>query len=505
MTAVAWRAVLRPYGIALGVPLVLTVGLLTIGKPLSDASAAVLYQLGVVAVAMTAGLLPSMLTALLNMLAFHFIFVPAYYSFKLESGEDLLRLVVFLAVAVATSGLTSRARTEAETARRRAAETASLYELSQLISAQVDLSAILPTIARTACQLLAVPRCMILLAEPDGTLREHSWSGEQPAGDMLVEAALREGPVTLGAMRITLGAGQELAPDVRQLLDTLASQASLAISRARLVQQVAHTEALVQSDQLKSALIASVSHDLRTPLATIKGAATTLQASDISLSRATRLSLVRTIEREADTLDRTVENLLDMSRLETGQLQLTWAWNDLSELIGAALQRLEHVLGARPVRVRVDPALPLVLVNAVLLEHVLVNLLENAAKYTPPDSPIDIDAAVAAEPDPPLVVVTVRDYGPGIPPEELEAVFAKFYRGVTTSQHRRGSGLGLTICRGIIVAHGGTIQAANCAAGGAAFILTLPFPEPLSAGADPLSVQTYEDHHGQDTRAPYRG
>ncbi|HMQ34392.1 MAG TPA: DUF4118 domain-containing protein, partial [Chloroflexaceae bacterium] len=318
MSRTAWRAGLRPYSLALGAPLLLTAGLLLTGRSLPSANAALLYQLAVLGVAMAAGLGPSVLAALLSTLAFHYFFVPAYFSFKLESGEDLVRLAVFLAVAISTSGLASRARTEAEAARRRAAETASLYELSQLISAQVDLATILPTIARTACRLLEVPRCAIWLAEPDGTLREHCAIGDGAASGPAIEAPLRDGAATLGAMRITTGAeGQGLSPHDYQLLETLAAQAALAIARARLVQQAAVTAALAQSDQLKSALIASVSHDLRTPLAAIKGAATTLQADEIQLPPATQRSLARTIEREADQLDRTVRNLLDMSRLES--------------------------------------------------------------------------------------------------------------------------------------------------------------------------------------------
>lgn len=470
----------RHYGVALSVPVVLTVILLTVGRPLSNGHAALLYQPGVVAVAIVAGLLPSMLTALLSALAFHFFFVPAYFSFKLESGEDLLRLAVFIAVAITTSGLAGRARAQAEAERRRAAETACLYELSQLISTQVDLAIILPTIARTTCQLLQSPSCSIWLAGPDGVLREECVVGTAPPGAVAIEAPLCDGAIVLGLMRITpSGAAEGFASSERKLLDTLVAQTSQALGHARLVEQAAHTEAMTRSDQLRAALIASVSHDLRTPLAAIKGAASSLQAEDILLPQATQLSLAHTIEREVDRLDRTVQNLLDMAKLEGGTAELDCTWHSMPEIIGSALQRLELSLRGRAVDVQIVPELPLVWANGVLLEHLLINLLENAVKYTPPGTSISIAVALTERSTPAGLVVSVRDCGSGIAVDEMDHVFTKFYRGAAVRNTVRGSGLGLTICRGIVEAHGGTIQVANHHGGGAVFTLSLPLDPQL--------------------------
>lgn len=500
MIATTGREKLIQYGFALSVPFLLTAVLLGLGRPLSNANAALFYQLGVLGGAIASGLIPSMLTALLSMLAFHFFFVPAYFSFKLESSDDLVRLAVFLAVAISTSGLASRARAEARVARQRAAETTSLYELSQVISAQVDLTTILPTIAATTCRLLDVPHCAILLLNPDGTLREQGSAGTPSPEEARIEADLHDGAVRLGILRVTgMSAAESLSPHNRQLLDTLAAQASLAITRANLVQQVAHTEALAQSDQLKTALIASVSHDLRTPLAAIKVAASSLQSADIVLDSATQLSLAHSIEREADQLDRTVRNLLEMSNIEAGTLELNRGWYDLPELIGVVLQRLETQLAERQVTVTVEPDLPFVWANAVLLEQVLINLLENAVKYTPHGSPLSVDAAYSSTT--PSLAVTIRDYGSGIPEEELDAIFTTFYRGKSIGQHIRGSGLGLSICRGIVTAHGGTIEARNCQDGGAAFTLTLPVAASEVAEANPTKAFIHREDNGENSRA----
>lgn len=466
---------LTQYCVALSMPLLLTVVLLGLGRPLSSANAALLYQLGVLGGAIASGLIPSMLAALLSMLAFHFFFVPAYFSFKLESGEDLVRLGVFLIVAISTSGLASRARAAARIAHQRAAEMTSLYELSQVISAQVDLPTILPTIAATTCRLLNVPYCAILLLDPDGMLCERGSAGTIPLAGGHIDVDLLNGTARLGILRITTeDSTHGVSQHDHQLLETLAAQASLAITRAYLVQRTAHTEALIQSDQLKTALIASVSHDLRIPLAAIKLAASTLQSADLKLAPSLTMSLAQTIEQEADQLDRTIRNLLEMSRIEAGTTELSCSWHELPELIGAALQRLATQLSDRQVTVTLEPDPPFIWVNAVLLEHVLINLLENAVKYTPPRSPISIDVTCSSDVLSPSLAVTIRDYGPGIAEEELDAIFAMFYRGKGVSQHLRGSGLGLTICRGIMNAHGGRIEVRNCQDGGAAFTLILP-------------------------------
>jgi two-component system sensor histidine kinase KdpD len=271
------------------------------------------------------------------------------------------------------------------------------------------------------------------------------------------------------------------------LLDVLAAQVRLAVERARMVEQVAHAQALAESDQLKSALLAAVSHDLRTPLTVMKGATSTLLLDEVAWDAATRRSLTSAIDAEIDHLDRIVGNLLSMSRVESGALPAERDWQDLAELLGAVLRRIAGQLDGRPIEVDLAPDLPLVAINATLIEQVLTNLLENALKHTAPGTPIAIVArpsTSSAEPD--GVVVVVRDHGPGVPPGDLERIFEKFYRGGVPPDQASGAGLGLAICKGIVEAHGGRIWATNCPEGGAAFTFTLP----VSVAEEMISKQS---------------
>lgn len=466
----AWR-----YSAAILIPAAITIGMLFVEPPLESANVALLYLLAVLVTATAAGLGPGILASLISFLAFNFFFVPPLHTFHVDSPQNMLRLITFLVVAVIASGLAGYARTQAETVQLRAAEMAALYQLSQTISAQVDLDRILPVIAETTCRLLRVPACAILLYDADGRLYEHTAVGQTDPRLQAINAFMRDGPAVLGMLRVVERVpGGGLSADERRLLDTLAGQARLAVDRARLVRQVAHGEALAESDRFKSALLSSISHDLRTPLTAIKGAASTLLADDVAWDAATQRGLAQTIDGEADRLNRIVGNLLDMSRIEAGALQPGRDWQDLAELIGPVLRRMAHQLEGRPVTVELAPDLPLVAINATLIDQVFTNLIENAVKYTPPGTPIVIAAHQRDGVGRPDLVVSVRDRGPGIPPDQLARVFDKFYRGQTPGGAPGGAGLGLAICKGIVEAHGGRIWAENCPDGGAAFVFTLP-------------------------------
>ncbi len=235
----------------------------------------------------------------------------------------------------------------------------------------------------------------------------------------------------------------------------------------------------METERLRSSLLSAVSHDLRTPLSVVTGAASTLLESDESLEGPVRRELLGSILAEAERLNRLVANLLDMTRLEAGALKLHKEWQPLEEVIGAAIARLRRQLEGRPIAARLPADLPLAPMDELLMQQVLVNLLENAAKYTPAGSPIEITAR--AEDD--RLVVEVADRGPGLPPADLERVFDKFFRGSGVSG-RPGAGLGLTICRGIVELHGGKIAAENRSGGGAVFRFTLPL------GSPPATVPT---------------
>jgi two-component system sensor histidine kinase KdpD len=268
-----------------------------------------------------------------------------------------------------------------------------------------------------------------------------------------------------------------LLPEQTHLLETFASQIALALERTQFAEAARQAETKAETESLRNSLLAAISHDLRTPLAVIAGSSSTLIDGGTGVPEASRHELAQTILDEAQRMTRVVNNLLDMTRLESGAVQLDLQWHVLEELVGSVLGRLRGALDGRRVQVEVPHALPLVRIDGVLIEQVLMNLVENACKYTPHGTPIEITAAHDGE----ACTMTVRDHGPGLPAEVAQHVFEKFYRAQPEGANG-GAGLGLTICRAIVEAHGGTIAAANAPGGGAEFTATLP------VSADPPAV-----------------
>jgi two-component system sensor histidine kinase KdpD len=258
----------------------------------------------------------------------------------------------------------------------------------------------------------------------------------------------------------------------RQLMEAFASQAALALERAALAEEAKAAWERVEAEFVRNTLLSGVSHDLRTPLAAITGAVSSLTETGESLPPEARREMLDTIYEEAGRMERLVNNLLDMTRLESGGLVLKREWQPLQEVVGSALRHLDRRLSGREVRADLPPDLPLVQIDGVAVEQVLVNLIDNAIEYTPADVAVEIVGRAAAEGG---VVVEVADRGPGLPPGTEQRVFDKFFRARTAGgQARLGVGLGLAICRGIVGAHGGTITAANRPGGGAVFRFTLP-------------------------------
>ncbi|HVR62584.1 MAG TPA: DUF4118 domain-containing protein [Polyangia bacterium] len=273
--------------------------------------------------------------------------------------------------------------------------------------------------------------------------------------------------------------------DQRHLL-TFAMMFVVGLLFSGLTTRVRRHEQDARTEEMRSALLSAVSHDLRTPLGAITGAATTLRDGSAALPDAQRAELLATICEEADRLDRLVRNLLDMTRVESGALEVKREWVSLEELVGSALARVEARLEGRAVRVALPPELPLVSADAVLLEQLFINLFENVAKHTPPDAALEVTARVNGE----ALLVDVADRGPGLPAGSEARIFEKFYRGPGAASP--GAGLGLAICRGIAAAHGGAISAENRPGGGALFRLRLPsvgrppsVPADLEASAEP--------------------
>jgi two-component system sensor histidine kinase KdpD len=258
------------------------------------------------------------------------------------------------------------------------------------------------------------------------------------------------------------------SPDQEVLMETFASQIALVIERELLDEAAEHTAMLQESERLYTTLLNSISHELRTPIATITGAASSLLDSQMRVDEPARSQLTRDIQDAADRLNRLVENLLDMSRLESGRLKLKLEWCDVGDVISVAVKRLEKCLLDRSLKIDKSANLPLVQMDFALIEQVLVNLLDNACTYSPSETPIEIQAIHEDG----TVSISITDYGPGIPAEDIERVFEKFYRipGSATG----GTGLGLSICRGLVEAHGGSLTAENVPGAGARFTIKLP-------------------------------
>jgi two-component system, OmpR family, sensor histidine kinase KdpD len=460
------------------------------------------YLLGVIAVASRAGRAASVLASVLSVAAFDFFFVPPYYTFAVSDSQYLVTFAVMLVVALVVSGLTLRTRGQAEAARQRERRTSALYAMSRELAGTRGIEPLLDVALRHAIEVFG-GRMAILLPGPDGRLvirasmlapftmdpndfAVSQWAFEHgqvagagtdnlPGAQMLcVPLRASRGVVGILAMRLAQGAMQ--GPDQAHLLETFANQIAVAIERALLAEEAEAAQLKVETERLRNTLLSTVSHDLRTPLASIAGSATSLLDQDSALSPAARRDLLQTIYEEAERLNRLVQNLLAMTRLESGAVDVRREWHPIEEVVGAALTRLASRLADRAVKTHVPADLPLGALDDVLIEQVLINLLENALQYTPPTSPIEIGAWV----DPGAVVLEVADRGPGLPRGDESRVFEKFYR--TPGLTARGAGLGLSICQAIVEAHGGRIVAENRPGGGVAFRVTLPL-----VGAPPVT------------------
>src|SRR6185436_4956065 len=268
---------------------------------------------------------------------------------------------------------------------------------------------------------------------------------------------------TVGVLGVRSAPARRLiSPEQLHLLETFANQIALAIERANLADEAQQAQVLVETERTRSSLLSSVSHDLRTPLATITGASSSLLEDEAAFDAATRHELTQTIFDEANRLNRLVGNLLDMTRLESGAIAIRKEWQPVEEVIGVALARLDQQLRDRPISIDLPADGALAPFDGLLIEQVLINLLENAIKYSPPASPIDIAGRSGDN----MLTISIADHGPGLPPGDEEQIFDKFYRAASA---QGGVGLGLTICRAIVAAHGGQIWAANRPDGGAIF------------------------------------
>ncbi len=481
----------RPFGYAAAaVAATSAVGSLLRGH-LDLADLAMLYLLCIAVIAARWGRAASVAASLLSVAALNFLFVPPIYTFVVADLKHVGTFVIMLGVGFAVGDMAERIRSQARTAQARERHTSTLFRLSAELAREGDPQRIQAAILSSVKDRFRAEAILLLqhgedeLAEghgsPPASEEERAvalWAlrHRKPAGrgtDTLPGAAgfwlpLMGAAAPVGVLGVVPARERPVFDAAeRDLLDALAAQAALALERARL--QAERESALRRADreQLRNALLSSVSHDLRTPLGAITGAASSLLDPGSGLREEDRRELLLTIFEEAERLHRLVTNLLDITRLESGTLQVRKEWVPLEEIVGSALARMENPLRGREVRLDLPEAL--VPVDPVLLEQVLVNLLDNAAKYSPEGQPLEVEARQEQG----RLTLTVSDHGPGIAAGEEERIFDKLARGSTPS-NRPGAGLGLAICRGIVHAHGGHIRAANRPQGGARFSLTLP-------------------------------
>lgn len=473
----------------------------TVHSFFTPANLVMIYLLTVVIAAIYLGRGPSLLAALLSVAAFDFFFVPPQFTMAVSDTEYLLTFVGLLVVSFVISTLAVRVREQAEVSQHREAQTAELYDLSRDLTAAMSLDEIVwlvinhvnRTFGREAVIFLPEGDFLTPSAySPGFTLNDSkravaAWAflHGQPAGrdtDTLPAADARYMPLkTAKGVIGVLGVqppdpDHHLTPEQRRLSEAFASQAAIAIERAQLAEQARHAEVLQATEKLQTALLNSISHDLRTPLVSITGALSSLQEEDIELDEATRRSLVENAREEAERLNRLVGNLLDMTRIEAGALRVAREPCDVQDVIGAALEPLDDRLRNHPLTINVPPDLPLTPMDFVLMAQVLVNVLDNALKYSPPGAPIQVLARV----DGLEARIEVADRGVGIPAQDLGRVFDKFYRVQQPSQVT-GTGLGLSICKGIVEAHGGRIWASNRDGGGTVVTIALPLDAPGEA------------------------
>ncbi|TJW10157.1 MAG: sensor histidine kinase KdpD [Mesorhizobium sp.] len=498
-TAQPPRLDIRPYLMVTGY----VVAALLFGELLSRVldvrNITLVFLMAVLASAVTAGLWPAIFTSVLSATAFNFFFLDPLYTFNISDPESAVALAFFFCVAIIASNLTARVQRQAVAARSRARTTEDLYLFSKKLAGTGTLDDVLWATAFQIASMLKL-RVVLLLPEngtiavkagypPDDTLAEAdiaaalwAWEHNRAAGrgaDTLPGAKrlylpLRTGRTAVGVVGLDNDKqGPLLTPEQQRLLDALADQAAVAIERIQLVADVDRARLAAEADRLRSALLTSISHDLKTPLAAIMGAAGTLRDFTAALPEQDRAELLSTVLDESERLNRFIANLLDMTKIESGTMEPNYAFHYVGDIVGSALDRARKIIGEHKTEIDIPSDLPMLKLDPVLFEQVLFNLLDNAAKYAPSGSTIRMQGWA----DNGSVSLQIMDEGPGIPPVDLERVFDTFYRVRKRDQVRAGTGLGLSICRGFIEAMGGTISAANRTdRSGAVFTIRMPVP-----------------------------
>ena len=480
---------------------------------------ALLYQLPVVLSAYWWGRWPAYFTGVFSVLAFDYLFVPPFYTFSVDDMRYLWSFFTFLIVAFVIGGRTELLRREAVAAKLREKNTQALFEFSREIAAVIDLDTIVRQLAKRVADALG-RRIMVMLPDEKGrlsvyadfrpvegdchTLRQPiadsaeaavaAWAYEHRriagrstetlsgADNLYIPLATRESVVGLLGVKVV---EKLITPEQQKLMEAWAALAAIAIERVRLTEKAREATLVLESDRLRTALLNSISHELRTPLASIMGSASTLLESDSLYSADERHELLESITDGSKRMNLILSNLLDTARIESGMMKLKYDWCDIEDVIGTALQHLSEQVENRRLEINIREGIPLLQGDCVLLGQVVLNLVDNALKYSPADSSIEIQASATNE----ELTVSVADHGIGIPATDMEKIFDKFYRVQHGESSIPGTGLGLSICKSSVEAHGGEIWASNRSEGGAVISFNLP----LTKTADPSVLEDKED------------
>jgi two-component system sensor histidine kinase KdpD len=441
-------------------------GLAALPIRISTASAALAYVVAVIGAAMVGGSPAGLIASGLSFLALNFFFTPPLYTLSVGKPEDLVALVVFLLVSAAVGTLVSRALTQQARAERREREARLLQHLGTRLLAGDQPPRVLASFAEAVSELFPVARCEVQL-EPGDVITA-------AAGvEVSEELSMEEFPMVLqeervGTIRTFLPPGAPpLAADERQLIQTFGTQMALALESIRLADVARDAQVDAERSSMQAALFSSVTHDLRTPLASILASVTGLQDPDATITERGRADLLETIRQEAQRLNRLVGNLMDLSRLRAGALVPSKRPTAIEEVIEGVLGRMEPALRGHRLNVLLREDLPLVPVDVVQVDQAVTNILENAAKFSPPGSEITIQSARWEN----TVQVRIADRGPSIPAELRERVFEPFVRG---DDDHAGTGLGLAIAHAVVVAHGGRIWIEDAPGGGTSVVFRLP-------------------------------
>ena len=472
---------------------------LVLWRWIGAANIALVFLTAVVGIAVRFGLWPSLVASVVSSLCYNFFFTAPYYTFTINEPANVVSVVFFTIVAIIVSNVAAHARVQAVAAMTRARTTELLYTFSRKLAGTGTLDDVLWATAYQTALMLNVRVVLLLpeggdivvkagyppedqLGDADLAAARWAWQNDGPAGrgaEVLSDAKqlfipLRTGRGVIGVVGIDSDRDDPLpSPAERRLLEALVDQSALAIERVHLVEDMARVKRTIETERLRSALLTSISHDLKTPLAGVLGAAGTLRDLGSKLTEEQKAELLSTVIDESERLNRFITNLLDMTKLEAGAVIPNIARHDLHEIIGSVLRRAKTMLAHHKVTLDLADDLPMLDLDAVLFEQVLFNLLDNAAKYAPMGTTITVTSRRRGD----FVLLQVLDEGEGIAAADLDHVFDKFYRTKKGDRVRAGTGLGLAISRGFVEAMHGTITATNRTdRTGAAFSIRLPLP-----------------------------